>query len=157
MTRQLPHDAGTARVPSFKPHAPGVQGAGDRPPGKTSPAPGLAVRPDGRPSRLWSATLVVIAVGSMADFVLFSGTAAMILQAWWEKDAHSYGFLIVPVSIYLLWRRRHVLARMAPEPTLWGLGIVAVAAFVWLLGNVAGVLVVEQSWFGRKQPSCSGS
>ena len=148
MTRQLPHDSGTARVPSFKPHAPGAQGAGGgRPPGKTSQAPGRAVRSDGRPSRLWPATLVVITIGSMAHLVLFSGTAAMILQAWWEKDAHNYGFLIVPVSIYLLWRRRHVLARMAPEPTLWGLGIVAVAAFVWLLGNVAGVLVVEQFAF----------
>ncbi len=144
MTRQLPHGAGTARVPSFKPHAPGVQGTGDRPPGKTFEAPGPAVEPNRRPSRLWPTTLVVLTVGLMAHLALFSGTAAMILQAWWEKDEFNHGFLIVPVSIYLLWQRRRVLARMAPEPTLWGLGIVAVAAYGWLLGNVAGVLVVEQ-------------
>ena len=144
MKQRHSNAAGTAHVPSSKIHEPGEQGSGYRPSGKTSRAPGLAIQPNGRPSQLWLATLVVIAVGSIAHLILFSGTTAMILQTWWEKDAHNYGILIIPISVYLLWRRRHVLARMAPEPTLWGLGIGAASAFVWLLGNVAGVLVVEQ-------------
>ena len=69
--------------------------------------PELAVKPEGRPSRIWPATLVGIAMGLMAHLVPFSGTATLILQAWGEKDVHNYGFLIVPVSIFLLWRRWH--------------------------------------------------
>ena len=92
----------------------------------------------------------MLAVGLIAQLILFGGTTAMMVQAWWEKDAYNHGFFIVPISVFILWRARHRLVAMAPDPTLWGVAVMAIAAVGWLLGNVAGVLVVEQLSFVLK-------
>jgi exosortase A len=94
--------------------------------------------------RAWRTTLPVLGVGFVALFVLFSSTATQIAQTWWGNDAYNHGLFILPISLFLVWRLRHKLARIAPQPTIWGVGAMAAAAFGWLFGNVAGVLVVEQ-------------
>lgn len=97
-----------------------------------------------RSAQAWKSTLLVLAIGLIGLLSLFNGTAAGIVQAWWDKDAYGHSFFIVPITIFLIWRLRHRLGRITPRPTVWGVGAIAIAAFGWLLGNVAGVLVVEQ-------------
>ena len=141
MTAKLPVGACKMRIGSVYSRVLGAMGS---PFGITPAEPGLAVDPEKCPTRLWPTTLALLAVGVAAHLTLFSGTAEMILLNWWENGTYNHGFLIIPISIYLVWRRRNVLKHMTPKPCLWGLGFVAAAAFGWLLGNVAGVLVIEQ-------------
>lgn len=98
-------------------------------------------------AQTWRSTLVVLAFGLVALIVLFGGTATQIAQVWWGNDAYNHGIFIVPISIFLVWRSRHRLSRISPKPSYLGVAVMAIAAIGWLLGNVAGVLVVEQFSF----------
>lgn len=71
-------------------------------------------------------------------------TFVSIVRKWTGDSAFSHGLLIVPISLWLCWRKRESVA--AAE---WGadwLGIVALLGLgvVWFLARATGVLVVEQ-------------
>lgn len=62
----------------------------------------------------------------------------------WETDSgyYSHGWLVLPVSVILLWMNRKQLAACPRKPNLWGLVIVAPALLLHLVGVglVAGVV-----------------
>ncbi len=79
--------------------------------------------------------------------VLFAGywqTFLSMIQIWQRSETFTHGFLIFPISGYLIWRRRQELAALAPCPEWIGLAVLAQLGLVWLLSKLAGVLVVEQ-------------
>jgi exosortase A len=95
-------------------------------------------------SRSWILAAVALGLGLGAVLFLTWGTVNSLVQAWTGNQSYGHGFLIVPVSWYLFWRARKTLARLSPMPSLWGLGLVGLAAFIWLLGDLAGVVLVQQ-------------
>lgn len=97
-----------------------------------------------RPQWAWKSTLIVLGLGLIGLLLLFGETATGIAQVWWKNDAYGHGLFIVPITLFLIWRSRHRLGTMTPSPTVWGIAALAIAAFTWLLGNVAGIVVVEQ-------------
>lgn len=102
---------------------------------------------DGDSWQVWKPTLITLAIGLIVLIGIFRGTSFVIVNTWWTNDAFNHGFFIVPISVYLIWRARHSLARLRPEPTMWGIAAIAAASFAWLLGDVAAVLIVEQLAF----------
>jgi exosortase A len=52
--------------------------------------------------------------------------------------------LIVPISAWMIWRRRHAVAVINPQPNFFALPLLALLGFVWLLGNLASAGVVQQ-------------
>ncbi len=76
--------------------------------------------------------------------VLFWTTAAAAVQVWIESRTFNHGFFILPVCLYLAWLRRAEIGRFPPRPDLRGAIAAAIAAFGWLLGYAADVLVVQQ-------------
>jgi exosortase A len=105
--------------------------------GKPAAAP-VASDPDMR--MVW----IVLGIGLVALVWLFRGTAAAAVDTWYSSDTFQHGFLIIPIVLYLTWEKRATLARMTARPTIWGVALFAVAGFGWLLGNLGGVLVVQQ-------------
>ena len=85
-------------------------------------------------------TLAAIAI----LLLLFYSTAASTVAIWDRSETFAHGFLIFPISAYLIWARRREVARLTPEPDLRGLVLLLLLGFGWLLANLAGVLVVEQ-------------
>ena len=71
-------------------------------------------------------------------------TTASIVRIWMRSDTFAHGFVIVPISAYLIWRKRAQLAKLAPVPAVSGLFLLAVIGFAWLLGELGHARVVEQ-------------
>lgn len=93
----------------------------------------------------WGAgALALGALAVLAVFATLHETAWAMVTTWYQSNSFNHCFLIIPISIYLAWRRRTdlALARIAPD---WrGLLILMIASFAWLLGDVTGTLVVEE-------------
>ena len=85
-------------------------------------------------------TLAAIAI----LLLLFYSTAASTVAIWERSETFAHGFLIFPISAYLIWAKRRELAGLTPTPDLRGLALLLLLGFGWLLANLAGVLVVEQ-------------
>ena len=66
-----------------------------------------------------------------ACFVLaFHSTLSGLLNAWAANEDYSHGFLIIPISLYLIWRKRQELATLKIYSSKSGLAIIVIALFL---------------------------
>lgn len=80
--------------------------------------------------------------------ILYWATAASLAGVWAHSGMFQFGFLIFPVSAWLVWEKRHELAAAyRPNICLWALPLLLAATFVWLLGRIANVNVLEHAAF----------
>lgn len=75
---------------------------------------------------------------------IYYETAWSIVAIWLRSDTYAHGFLIVPFSLYMIWKRRDVLATTVCRPNFLPLAILAGLGVGWLLASLASVLSVEQ-------------
>jgi exosortase A len=63
---------------------------------------------------------------------------------WFSDMTYSHGALVIPISLWLIFRRRDAVAAVDWAPSWWGAGALLLASVAWLVARAAGVLVVEQ-------------
>ena len=80
--------------------------------------------------------LIVLAV--------FHETTFSMVRVWIDGETFAHGFLILPISLWLVWRDRDVLNNQAVEPALWVTLLTLFGVPVWLLGWLVDVNVVQQ-------------
>ena len=85
----------------------------------------------------------VLAVSVAVMFAVFRDTALGFIPIW-NTDSFGHGYLIIPISAFLMWQCRHRIAAAPIRPSLSGLGILLALSLVWALGTVAELNVVVQ-------------
>ena len=75
---------------------------------------------------------------------LYYPTVAAMVNIWSRSETFTHGFFILPITLFLIWRLRNELRLMTPQPTLWGLPLLVLLGFGWLLAGFASVAVVQQ-------------
>ena len=90
----------------------------------------------------WTAVALIACLGIV--LILLWDTAASAVMKWYTSGTFNHCFLILPISIYLVYERRSQLENMKPTPCYWGLAILIAVGFGWFLGQLTDVLVVRQ-------------
>jgi exosortase A len=93
---------------------------------------------------------IVLAV--LAPFFIYAGTAHSIVSIWNSSETFAHGYIILPISLWLIWKRREALARMSPAPCWPALLALAACGFGWLLAEMGDVQVVRQYAFAAMLP-----
>ena len=75
---------------------------------------------------------------------LYRETAVAMVTIWSRSDTFTHGFLVPPIVLWLVWRQRGVLALQVPHADFSAWVLVAVTAFLWLLGDLVAVNAVTQ-------------
>ena len=70
-----------------------------------------------------------------------------MVKTWYGSSTYSHGFVVVPISAFLVWRRREQLKTLRPATSFIGLALVLLSAALWVGGNIADVQVVQQGAF----------
>ncbi len=78
---------------------------------------------------------------------LFWPTFYSMAEVWERSETFAHGYLIIPISLWLIWRRRDVLARIQPQADRRGLIMLALAGAGWMLADAGSVNVVAQYAF----------
>ena len=78
---------------------------------------------------------------------IFWPTFLSMEEVWARSETFAHGYLIVPISVWLIWRKREELAQIRPHPDLRGLLLLAAAGASWLLADAGSVSVVAQYAF----------
>ena len=89
----------------------------------------------------------------LATLLLFWPTAWSMVQIWERSETFTHGYLILPISLWLVWRQRAALALVTPRVEWRGLVLLALLGFGWLLARVADVQVVQQLTFVAMLPT----
>ena len=96
------------------------------------------------PSRngVFAAALVLSVTFWLLTWYLDTGQS--IVAIWLRSDTFAHGFLIVPISAWMIWNRRDALAAVQLRPNFFALALLGLAGFGWLLGQLAAAGVVQQ-------------
>jgi exosortase len=86
-------------------------------------------------SRLHWVSLGVAVAGALA---LYAPVIAGMASDWIEFPSLSHGFAIPLISAYLLWNRRHLLAKAPVEGSWVGLALVILALGMLVIGSLGG-------------------
>ena len=94
--------------------------------------------------RYWTSALAIIGAATLAIVALHWGTLLSAATVWANSDTYRYGFFIAPVSLYLIWLRRHALAARRAEPLFAALLLLPPIAAFWLVSDAAEVALGRQ-------------
>ena len=106
-------------------------------PATCAPEAGPLPAPDGNPG----APYAIVAIAAI--FLFYHETFWSMIALWSRSQTFAHGFLIVPVSAWLVWRQRRQLARMPQRPCMPALLLLAALGALWLAASVANVPVLS--------------
>lgn len=92
----------------------------------------------------WNVALPAVAVALLLVVAVYRETAISIVEIWARSETFTHGFLVIPISVWLVWRIRENISRLLPRPNVFAFVGLAGTGFVWLLGELAAVSVLSQ-------------
>ncbi|HQU16083.1 MAG TPA: exosortase A [Gammaproteobacteria bacterium] len=96
------------------------------------------------PGVRWGTTLAALCVSLSALLLLYAGTVRSLVDIWWRSETFAHGFLILPISLYLIWCRRAIIRRIQPVLNPWALLLVLSGALAWAVSARIDVLLTQQ-------------
>ena len=85
--------------------------------------------------------LAIIVCFNLAYFPVWK----RLLTFWIESEDYSHGFLILPISLYILWRKRYTLEQIPKKPSPWGISILGLSLLVYIFSEMAGIFTVAST------------
>src|SRR5215213_11403731 len=92
----------------------------------------------------WRQALPALVLVLAVALVVYRETLAAMVTVWWTSDTFTHAFLVPPIALWLIWRKRDALAEQLPSPAPWMLLAMAMISFAWLLGDLAAVNSLTQ-------------
>ncbi len=99
------------------------------------------------PAQAWRMALAALAAALVWIGVSYAATAAAMVGIWARSETFAHGFVVAPISLWLIWRMRNRLAALSPRPSWIVLPFLAAAGFGWLLGEFGAVNALSQAAF----------
>src|SRR5215470_9354089 len=93
------------------------------------------------------ASLLALGTALIAIMIVHIDTAASMVEIWNRSGTFAHGWVVAPISLWLVWRRRDALARTEFRPSYLGLTALALTGFSWMLAELASVTSVAQFSF----------
>jgi len=95
----------------------------------------------------WRTALVTWCLFALLLTVLYFDTAAAMVGIWNRSETFAHAFLVPPIALWLIWRRRDELAALQPQPQPWMLPLLAAFAGLWLMADLVLVNAASQFAF----------
>lgn len=93
---------------------------------------------------LRNAPLVAAAIAALGILLVHADTVASIVAIWWRSETFAHGFVVVPIALWLAWRKRAEIAAVPARPWYPALAIVAGMGALWMLAVAAEVIGIRQ-------------
>lgn len=101
----------------------------------------LQLRSTGLP---WRSALPALLLLLATILVVYHDTALSMATIWYRSETFTHGFIVLPIVLWLVWRRRSVIAARTPQPSPWLVIGFAGLALMWLLGDLVAVNSIAQ-------------
>jgi exosortase A len=96
------------------------------------------------PTKSWQTALLLLVATISWVLFWYWDTARAMVAIWARSDTYAHAFIVPPISLWLIWRKRRELALLQPAPTLWLALPLAALTFFWLLGELTAVNALTQ-------------
>jgi exosortase A len=102
--------------------------------------------------RLPAAKVAMIVAALIAPFLLYYGTAESIVSVWNSSETFAHGYVILPISLALVWHRRAVFQRIPVQACWPAVGLLALCGAGWLFARMGDVQFAMQYAFAAMLP-----
>jgi exosortase len=92
----------------------------------------------------WRLILPLFSLVVIAILLIFRHTFLGMAGIWARSDTYAHGFVVLPITLWLIWRKRSEVARLTPRPSYSAWLLLAGVGFSWLLGDLAAVNSLTQ-------------
>ena len=92
----------------------------------------------------WKRQAAFLILSFILLFAFYYPTFESMVSVWSRSDTFAHGFIILPISLWLIWRIRAQLVATEPKVNYLGIPLLLGAGAVWLLAKYIGVLAIEQ-------------
>lgn len=107
----------------------------------------------GKMPQVWRVPMVNFAVIITAMLIAYWNTITNMVAVWWGSDTFAHGFIIFPISLYLIWQRRDAIMAITPLPAHRAWLLIVVLNFGWLLAHLVDIQVAKQFMLVAMIPS----
>jgi len=76
--------------------------------------------------------------------IIYSETFISIKDLWDSSDTYAHGYIILPISFYLIWNKRDELDQIPPSISFLGLALVICCVIMWFLSSLVEVQILKQ-------------
>lgn len=95
-------------------------------------------------ARAWRVALPALVLVLACILLLYRDTAIAMVTIWYRSETFTHAFVVPPIVLWLIWRRRQELALLMPRPALWVMIPIVGVALFWLLGDLVAVNAATQ-------------
>jgi exosortase A len=92
----------------------------------------------------WRLPLLGLVLAWLLIAGLYFDTGAAMVVIWNRSETFAHAWVVPPISVWLVWRRRADLAVVMPRPTLRWLWLMPPIGLLWLMGDLAAANSVTQ-------------
>lgn len=89
-------------------------------------------------------TAAALGLVASVALIVYWPVISSLARQWASDENYSHGFLIAPFALYIGWRQRARLAAAVPQPSVVGLGVVALSLMVFLAGQLGAELFLAR-------------
>lgn len=76
--------------------------------------------------------------------VAFNSSFIKLATIWQHSNTYGHGFLILPVALWLIHRKKHLLAQVDAQPSILALFFLGAASIFWFISVLSYINVIEQ-------------
>lgn len=85
----------------------------------------------------WRHALIALSLSLAWIAVLYRDAATSMVVIWSRSETFMHGFLVIPIVLWLVWRKRLSIAAHMPDPMIPALPMVAFFGLTWAMGALA--------------------
>ena len=104
-------------------------------------------QPRSESAAVWRRAGLLFALAFVALLGIYRVTVVDLIEGWSRSGTFAHGYIILPVSAWLVWRLRDRIALLTPVPQPLALLPLVFCGVVWLVGYSAGVHAPTQYAF----------
>ena len=97
--------------------------------------------------RAWVVPLSALAATLLLAFLAYGRTIGSLVNIYKHSDTFAYGFLVLPICLYLVWTSRDSVVPLEPRPYPLALIALVPLGLAWIAGRAASTLLIEQFSF----------
>jgi len=92
----------------------------------------------------WRTPLSILSVILLGTIVIYYPTWLSIVAIWNRSETFAHGFLVAPISLWLVWIRRENYRNLYPSLSYIAIFVMLMCGFLWLVADLVDVLVIQQ-------------
>lgn len=88
--------------------------------------------------------LILLFIAIAVTPLLLINTTVSMIHVWKVNETFTHGFLVFPITFWLIWQKKDQLRLLKVSPEPWVLALFIVLLFGWFISSVVDVQVVQQ-------------